>query len=173
MNAWAVAAVGVAAVLLPLMVSFFFRFGYIWLRALLANAYVPAFEIVGMSLRGANPRVIVDARIMALEAGLKEGTTTQELETQYLARGNVPNVVRAMVAAKRAGIPLTFPEVCAMDLGGQDVLGCVHAGIDAAAGGLSGRDRWAMVAMVGEPPEEGATLEVVRIDNNVVYLERV
>ena len=49
---------------------FAFNYGTLWLKALLAGAHVGIFEIIGMRLRGVNPRVIVDSRIMVTKAGM-------------------------------------------------------------------------------------------------------
>jgi len=114
-------------VVLALLI-FFFSYGFLWLRALLAGAHVGILEIVGMRLRGVRPGVIVDSRIMAMKAGLP--VRTVELETHYLARGNVPNVVRALIAASKAGIPLTFNQACAIDLAGRDVLEAVQTSVN-------------------------------------------
>ena len=62
-----------------------------------------------MSFRKANPNIIVRSKIMAYQAGLseKDGMTTRALEAHYLAGGNVPRVVGALIAAHRAGIALS------------------------------------------------------------------
>jgi uncharacterized protein YqfA (UPF0365 family) len=53
-----------------------------------------------------------------------------DLETHYLARGNVLNVVRALIAASKAGIELTFPRAAAIDLAGRDVLDAVKTSVN-------------------------------------------
>jgi uncharacterized protein YqfA (UPF0365 family) len=172
-----IVGVAAAAIFLLFFLGFFARFGNLYIRALMAGAYVPIAEIVGMSLRRVDPVMIVDCRIMGLKGGLEEGTGTAELERHCLAGGNVRHVVEALVAARAEGVPLTFGEACAMDLAGQDAVEFVRSAGRTAEDGPSewadGHDRWAMVAVVGEPPEEGATLEVVQVESNVVYLERV
>jgi uncharacterized protein YqfA (UPF0365 family) len=60
----------------------------------------------------------------------KDGLTTRGLEAHYLAGGDVPNVLRALIAADRADIPLSFEEAAAIDLSGQDVLETVQAWVD-------------------------------------------
>ena len=116
-----------AIIVIALMV-FFFNYGFLYIKALLADAHVGMFELVGMTLRGVRPSVIVDSRIMAIKAGLPVETVA--LETHYLARGNVPNVVRALVAASKADIPLTFNQACAIDLAGRDVLEAVQTSVN-------------------------------------------
>jgi len=112
---------------------------------------VGIFELVGMTLRGVRPSVIVDSRIMSIKAGLPVQTVA--LETHYLARGNVPNVVRALVAASKADIPLTFNQACAIDLAGRDVLDAVQTSVNPKVidcpDPLKGRDTIAAVAKDG------------------------
>jgi len=117
----------VLVVLALAFLSFAFSYGLLYLKALLAGAHVGIFEIIGMRLRGVRPTVIIDSRIMAIKAGLP--VETRALETHYLARGNVPNVIRALVAASKANIPLTFNQACAIDLAGRDVLNAVQTSV--------------------------------------------
>jgi len=105
------------------LLIFFFSYGFLYIRALLAGAHVGVFEIISMRLMGVSPGVIVNSRIMALKAGLE--VESGPLVAHYLAGGNVPNVVRALVAASKAGIPLPFDMACAIDLAGRDVLQAV------------------------------------------------
>jgi len=110
-------------ILVGIALMFAFRYGFLWLKALLAGAHVGVFEIVGMTLRGVNPSVVVNSRIMTMKAGLP--LETGLLEAHYMAGGNVPNVTRALVAANKAGIHLPFDMACSIDLAGRDVLQAV------------------------------------------------
>jgi uncharacterized protein YqfA (UPF0365 family) len=65
---------------------------------------------------------------MAVKAGIPVGT--RALETHYLARGNVPSVIRALIAASKASIPLSFDRACAIDLAGRDVLDAVQTSVN-------------------------------------------
>jgi uncharacterized protein YqfA (UPF0365 family) len=56
--------------------------------------------------------------------------TTQTLEAHYLAGGNVPNVVRALIAANRADIPLSYKRAAAIDLAGRNVLEAVQTSVN-------------------------------------------
>jgi len=110
---------------------FFFlvlAYGSLWLQARLSGARVSIAELIGMTLRKVNARVIVVSRIMASRAGLN--ITTQELENHYLAGGRVPNVVRALIAADRANIALTFKTATAIDLAGRDILDAVQTSVN-------------------------------------------
>lgn len=117
-----------AIVVVLFLLIFFFSYGFLWLKALLAEAHVGILEILGMKLRGVRPGVIVDCRIMAIKAGMPAETVA--LETHYLARGNVPNVVRALIAASKANIQLDFNQACAIDLAGRDVLEAVQTSVN-------------------------------------------
>jgi uncharacterized protein YqfA (UPF0365 family) len=57
------------------------------------------------------------------------GITTQRLEAHYLAGGNVPRVIHAIVAAHRADIDLDFDRAAAIDLAGRDVLDAVRTSV--------------------------------------------
>jgi len=118
----------VAIVIVLAFLLFFFTYGFLYIKALLANAHVGIFEIVGMRLRGVRPKVIVDSRIMAIKAGLPAATAA--LETHYLAGGNVLNVIRALIAASKARIELTYNQACAIDLAGRDVLEAVRTSVN-------------------------------------------
>ena len=78
-------------------------------------------------MRKVNPQAIVLSRIRAVKAGLD--VSTNQLETHYLAGGNVPRVVNAMIAADRAEIELPFKTAAAIDLAGRDVLEAVKTSV--------------------------------------------
>ncbi|HOQ32726.1 MAG TPA: flotillin-like protein FloA [Candidatus Hydrogenedens sp.] len=113
----------IALIFVAVVVSFF----RLWIRAALSKAHVSIWSLIGMTLRKVNPQVIVDSRIMAVKAGLN--ITTDELETHYLAGGNVLRVVQALIAANKANIPLTFQKATAIDLAGRDVLEAVKTSV--------------------------------------------
>jgi len=98
---------------------FLFSYGALYVRAALAGARVGVADIIQMSLMKVPPRIVVDNRVMAVKAGLQ--LETKQLQAHYLAGGNVPAVTRALVAANKAGIPLTFDMAAAIDLAGRDV----------------------------------------------------
>ena len=125
---WVWAVIFVIAIFLLFLLIFAFSYGYLYVKALLAGAHVGIFELIGMRLRGVSPGVIVDSRIITVKAGLP--IETRALETHYLARGHVPNVIRALVAASKANIPLPFNQACAIDLAGRDVLEAVQLSVN-------------------------------------------
>lgn len=102
-----------------------------WIQAFSTKAKVSFFDLIGMSFRKVKPSVIVPSKIMAVQAGLKdEELTTKALEAHYLAGGNVPMVVRALIAANKAKtIKLSFREATAIDLAGRNVLEAVQTSV--------------------------------------------
>jgi uncharacterized protein YqfA (UPF0365 family) len=99
-----------------------------WIQALAAHAGVGIFQLIGMKLRKVNPRIIVIARIQAIQAGLDMNTT--DLESHYLAGGRPMNVVNALIAANRANIELTWRTATAIDLAGRDILDAVRTSVN-------------------------------------------
>jgi uncharacterized protein YqfA (UPF0365 family) len=124
----------VAVIAFFLLISFILLAKYfnLWVQAKFSEAKVTLIELVGMSLRKVNPNIIVRSKIMAIQAGLgdKDGITTRSLEAHYLAGGNVPNVVRALIAANRADIPLSYKRAAAIDLAGRNVLDAVQTSVN-------------------------------------------
>lgn len=109
----------------------FMRYFGLWIQSQLTRADISFFNLLGMTFRKVNSRTIVRSKIMAVQAGLNEPDMTSEaLEAHYLAGGNVPQVVRALVAAKKAKtISLNFREAAAIDLAGRDVLEAVKTSV--------------------------------------------
>jgi uncharacterized protein YqfA (UPF0365 family) len=111
----------------------FAAYGKMWFQAYMSNADVSILALIGMGFRQVNSRLIVQAKIMASQAGLdinrRSGISTQRLEAHYLAGGNVTNVILAIIAAQRAGIPLDFDRAAAIDLAGRDVLDAVRTSV--------------------------------------------
>jgi uncharacterized protein YqfA (UPF0365 family) len=113
----------VAAVLIS-----YFRW---WIQAFFAKAKITMWDLIGMSFRKVKPAVIVPSKIMAVQAGLNDPEiTTRALEAHYLAGGNVPLVIRALIAANKAKtIKLSFREATAIDLAGRNVLEAVQTSV--------------------------------------------
>lgn len=123
---------GLALVAIILVVVLFFlaaSFGRLWIEAASAGVKVSMFELVGMWMRGVNNRTIVRTKIQAWKAGLSD-ITTEDLETHYLSRGRVPNVIQALISAQRAKIPLDFRTACAIDLAGRDIVDAVNTSVN-------------------------------------------
>ena len=126
---------GVILVLFILLIAFVIaKYGAIWFQAYMSNANVRILSLIAMSFRQVDARVIVQGKIMAMQAGIgserETGITTRRLEAHYLAGGSVPNVIRAIIAAHRADIPLDFDQAAAIDLAGRDVLDAVQTSVN-------------------------------------------
>ena len=67
----------------------------LWVQALVSGARVGLFNIIFMRFRKVPPKLIVESKIMAVKAGIDIGT--DELESHYLAGGNVMRVIQAPV----------------------------------------------------------------------------
>ncbi len=100
----------------------------LWISAAASNAYVSLISLVGMRFRRVPPRAIVEPRISAIRAGLS--LDTDDLESHFLAGGDVNRVVLALISADKAGIELTFQRASAIDLAGRDVLEAVKMSVN-------------------------------------------
>ena len=96
----------------------------LWFRAFVSSAHISMIKLIGMKLRKVDCQLVVLNYITARKAGLK--ITVDELETHYMAGGNVEKVVKAMVAAYSANIDLTVQKAKAIDLAGRDVYEAVR-----------------------------------------------
>jgi uncharacterized protein YqfA (UPF0365 family) len=112
----------------------FYNYFGIWFQAYMCNANVTLWSLVGMSFRQVNSRVIVRAKIMSMQAGIgaerDTGVTTRRLEALFLAGGDVPHVIQALIAAHRAGLDLDFDRSAAINLAGRDVLDAVQTSVN-------------------------------------------
>jgi uncharacterized protein YqfA (UPF0365 family) len=100
----------------------------LWITAIFSGVRVGLAELVFMRIRKVPPRIVVESLITATKAGLK--LTSNELETHYLAGGNVPNVIRALISADKANIKLEFKQATAIDLAGRDVFQAVQISVN-------------------------------------------
>ncbi|MBO2531445.1 MAG: hypothetical protein CW342_00880 [Thermoactinomycetaceae bacterium] len=100
----------------------------LWISAMASGVYVGLTTLIGMRLRRIPPARIINPLIKARKAGLD--VTIEQLETHYLAGGNVDRVVDALIAAQRANIDLVFSRAAAIDLAGRDVLEAVQMSVN-------------------------------------------
>jgi uncharacterized protein YqfA (UPF0365 family) len=128
---WAIIAI--LAVVMLVTIASFAAFGALWIQASAASARVSMTSLIGMYFRQVRAPIVVNAKIMAAQAGLditsRNGITTQRLEAHYLAGGNIMSVIQAIIAAERAGIDLDFDRASAIDLAGRDVLDAVRTSV--------------------------------------------
>ncbi|MCC6676232.1 MAG: flotillin-like protein FloA [Phycisphaerales bacterium] len=121
-----VAIVAILFVLLAVVVVG--QFISLYIQALLSNARVGLWEIVGMRLRKVDIRQVVYGRIRAVKAGLD--ISTNAIETHYLAGGDIRRVISAMIAAKGAKIELPWNVATAIDLAGRDIFDAVQTSVN-------------------------------------------
>ncbi len=122
----------VAGVVILVTFGIFAAYFRLWIQSFLTRAGIGFGDLLGMSFRKVSAKVIVRSKIMAVQAGLMEEDeiSTKSLEAHYLAGGNVPLVIRALIAAKKAKtIQLTFREATAIDLAGRNVLESVQTSV--------------------------------------------
>lgn len=118
----------IVAVVIVLAVLFTFVPVALWISALAAGVRVSIFTLIGMRLRRVIPSRVVNPLIKSHKAGLN--VSTNQLESHYLAGGNVDRVVNALIAAERANIDLPFERGAAIDLAGRDVLEAVQMSVN-------------------------------------------
>ncbi|MCG6157232.1 flotillin-like protein FloA [Rubinisphaera margarita] len=111
--------------------ALFARYVGLWIQSKTTGAGIGLINLFIMSIRKVNPTVVVRSKIMAVQAGLTQvyPISTRDLEAHYLAGGNVPNVIRALIAAHRASIDLDWITAAAIDLAGRDILEAVRTSV--------------------------------------------
>ena len=128
---WLVLLVGALIVALAFF-AIFARYFRLWIQSVTTGAGIGILDLLRMTFRKVNPTVITRSKIMAVQAGLydSEGITTKALEAHYLAGGNVPLVIRSMIAARKAKIiDLNFKRATAIDLAGRNILEAVQTSV--------------------------------------------
>lgn len=107
---------------------FYFVPVYQWLVSAFSGAYISLISLIVMRIRRVPVDLIVDSYITSIKAGLK--ITSSELETHFLAGGDVKKVVKALISAEKAGITLSFNNAAAIDLAGRNVLEAVQISVN-------------------------------------------
>ncbi len=105
------------------------RYVTLWLQAYVTGTRIGLLSLILMSLRKVDPRVIVECKVKAVQAGLRD-FSINAIEAQYLAGGDVQRVTRALIAAQRAGIELDWNTAAAIDLAGRDILEAVQVSVN-------------------------------------------
>jgi uncharacterized protein YqfA (UPF0365 family) len=120
-----------AVAIVIVMIALISRYFRLWIQSVSTGAGISILDLIGMTFRRVNPTVIVRSKIMAVQAGLDDSMIScKALEAHYLAGGNVPMVVRAMVAATKARIvDLDYKLATAVDLAGRNVLEAVQTSV--------------------------------------------
>ncbi|HBH22581.1 MAG TPA: hypothetical protein DDY13_04080 [Cytophagales bacterium] len=127
MDAFTLIVVVILAIVAFVILLYFIPIN-LWITAVFSGVKVGLFELVFMRIRKVPPGIIVRELITSNKAGLK--VTTSDLETHFLAGGNVPNVIRALISADKANIGLGFQQATAIDLAGRDVFEAVQISVN-------------------------------------------
>jgi uncharacterized protein YqfA (UPF0365 family) len=107
-----------------LLLAVFARYFSLWIQCKFTGAGIGLIDLMMMTLRKVNPTIIVRGKIMAVQARITDAypISTPALQAHYLAGGNVPRVIQALIAAHRAHISLDWQTAQAIDLAGRNVL---------------------------------------------------
>ena len=128
MDQTGIIAIAVFAGLVALWLIFYFIPVGLWFSALVSGVRISLLQLILMRWRKVPPSVIVSSMIESTKAGLT--LNPNELEAHFLAGGNVPNVVHALVSAQKANIQLDFKMATAIDLAGRDVFEAVQMSVN-------------------------------------------
>ena len=118
----------IVAIILAVLVFLRFIPLNLWISALASGVHVSIFTLMGMRIRRVPPAKIVGPLIKAEKAGLN--MQISKMEAHFLAGGNLDRVITALITARGANIKLDFPEACAIDLAGRDVLEAVQMSVN-------------------------------------------
>jgi uncharacterized protein YqfA (UPF0365 family) len=100
----------------------------LWITAIFSGVKISLLELVFMRIRKVPSYTVVDALITATKAGLD--LNLSDIETHYLAGGNIRSVIKALISADKANIELTFKQATAIDLAGRDVFEAVQISVN-------------------------------------------
>ena len=121
--------------MLPIFLIGFVLFLYfvplgLWIQSGVSIGWgkIGMLKLVIMRIRKISPKLIANGIINLHRAGLNF-VTSEDLETHYLAGGNITNVVDALIAADKAAIALDFKTATAIDLAGRDVKEAVQTSV--------------------------------------------
>jgi uncharacterized protein YqfA (UPF0365 family) len=106
----------------------FAKYFNLYIQALTTGAKVNIPNLIGMTFRKVDYTMIVRQKIALVQAGVR--VDNADLEAHYLARGNVPKVATAVIAAHKAGIDLPWRIAAAIDLAGRDILDAVKTSVN-------------------------------------------
>jgi uncharacterized protein YqfA (UPF0365 family) len=125
------AGAGVIFIVALAMFFVLMNFFWLWAQSFTTGAGIGILDLIGMWFRRVDARAIVRSKVTAVQAGLSDAELTSgQLEAHYLAGGNVPQVIRALVAARKSKmINLSFSKAAAIDLAGRDVLEAVQTSV--------------------------------------------
>ena len=117
-------------ILFSVFVFFYFVPLGLWFQAGVSIGFrkVGMLKLIIMRFRKISPRLIIDGIINLHRAGL-EYVIPEDLESHFLAGGDITRVVDALIAADKANIELSFKTATAIDLAGRDVKEAVQTSV--------------------------------------------
>lgn len=118
----------IGAVVIGLWLFFYLIPVNLWVTAVFSGVKVNLSDLIVMRFRKVPPGLIVQSLILAVKAGIKD-INTQQLETHYLAHGNLEKVIKALIVANKANLDMNFKQATAIDLAGRDVLHAVQVSV--------------------------------------------
>lgn len=125
-------SISIIFIIIGSVIALFFLFYILpvnlWFTAQLSGVKVNLMNLVLMRLRRVPPSLVVNAMITSTKAGLN--LTSNDIETHYLAGGHVNNVIKSLISADKANIPLDFKLATAIDLAGRDVFEAVQLSVN-------------------------------------------
>lgn len=127
MEEFAIIIIPVISIILLSVLFYFVPVG-LWFSAIISGVKISLMQLVLMRWRKVPPSVIVTSMIEGTKAGLH--LDANELESHYLAGGNVPNVIHALVSAQKANISLDFKMATAIDIAGRNVFEAVQMSVN-------------------------------------------
>lgn len=128
MTSLGIIIIWIAVAVVALIILLWFFPVTLWFQALISGVRISLIQLVLMRWRKVPPSTIVMAMVTGTKAGLK--LDANALEAHYLAKGNVPNVVNALISADKANINLDFKMAAAIDLAGRDVFEAVQMSVN-------------------------------------------
>lgn len=118
----------IAGVLFGVFFFLYFVPVNLWITAIFSGVKISIMDLVLMRIRKVPPSSIVNALIISTKAGIQ--VTQKDIETHFLAGGNVMNVIKALISADKANIQLDFKMATAIDLAGRDVFDAVQLSVN-------------------------------------------
>ncbi len=118
----------IGAIVVLIIMFLYFVPVSLWFTAVISQVKVSLPQLILMRFRKVPPSLVVNSLINSTKAGLQ--ITINDIETHYLAGGNVNNVIRALISADKANIPLDFKMATAIDLAGRDVFDAVQLSVN-------------------------------------------
>lgn len=127
-SVWWIIAVGATVILLGI-IAVATQLLRLWVQAFMSRAGVTFYNLIGMRLRGSDLTAVVYSRIQLVKSGIHD-MGVNDLENHHLAGGRVASVTRAVIAANRADLALSWRQACAIDLAGRDIVGAINTSVN-------------------------------------------